>query len=401
MTARAEINRTLIQKPRQSANGFDVAVLGGGPAGASAALALARLGRSVVILEESHYDQPRVGETLPPSLQPILLELGAWESFLSLRATPSNGVMSAWGGSDLQSSSFIFNPYGQGWHVDRQRFDAMLVNATAPAGVCVHMGIGVKRCNWHFRRGWELETRTRNVEAGNDESSSIRRFSAHALINATGRKSAFTGQWGAKRVVHDRLIGLAALFQAQNDKVGFFTLIEATENGWWYSAPLPGERLMVMFMTDADLIAKQRLIQLVAWQKKLGMATHTATRCRGCKLLETPRGYSALSHRLCRSISAAKWLAVGDAALAVDPLSGNGIARALRSGSEAAQAMDRWLTGDRSAAVQYEMKRDEEFNDYLLRQRDFYAMENRWPNAPFWQRRIAKKFSTTLVKSIY
>jgi flavin-dependent dehydrogenase len=349
----------------------------------------------VIILEESHYDLPRVGETLSPSIQKLLLELDVWESFLSLRATPSNGVVSSWGGSDLQSSSFIFNPYGQGWHVDRRRFDTMLADAAAQAGVCVHTGIGVKRCDWHLGRGWELETRARNIKVGNDESSSTRYFSAHALINATGRKSAFTGRW-----VHDRLIGLAALFQAQNDEAGFFTLIEATENGWWYSAPLPGERLMVMFMTDADLIAKQRLIQLTTWQENLGMAKHTATRCQGCKLLETPRGYPALSHRLRRPISAAKWLAVGDAALAVDPLSGNGIARALRSGSEAAQAMNRWLTGDHSAAVQYEMKRDEEFNDYLQRKRDFYAMEARWPGAPFWQRRIAKHFSVTPLQSI-
>ena len=114
---------------------FDVAVIGGGPAGASAAIALARngRGRSVAVLERSGYETARVGETLPPEAQVPLGQLGVWERFLAQDHTPSPRTSAAWGQADLEENQFICNPYGNGWHLDRQRFDAMLASAASSA----------------------------------------------------------------------------------------------------------------------------------------------------------------------------------------------------------------------------------------------------------------------------
>ena len=73
--ARFQSVRGLVGKP------FDAAVIGGGPAGASLAIALSRARRSVAVLERSGYEQPRIGETLPPAACVPLAELGVWDWF--------------------------------------------------------------------------------------------------------------------------------------------------------------------------------------------------------------------------------------------------------------------------------------------------------------------------------
>ena len=58
---------------------YDVAIAGAGPAGGAVAQSLVQAGCSVVLLERSHFDRPRIGETLAPAVQPLLLELGVWQ----------------------------------------------------------------------------------------------------------------------------------------------------------------------------------------------------------------------------------------------------------------------------------------------------------------------------------
>ncbi len=126
----------------------DVIVLGGGPAGTATAIALARLGWSVTILERSHYESARIGETLPPDIKHPLIALGVWDRFLADNPLESPGISSAWGQAELYDNGFIVNPHGPGWHVDRRCFDAMLARATEELGVEVMRGargISVKR----------------------------------------------------------------------------------------------------------------------------------------------------------------------------------------------------------------------------------------------------------------
>lgn len=352
----------------------DVAVVGGGPAGATAALNLARLGLQTTLLESSNYEEPRVGETLPPAARPLLVRLGVAERVAGLGSTPSYGNQSAWGGDDVWSNPFVFGPHGNGWHLDRRAFDRCLAEAAVAAGAELRTGTSVISCAWEQAGPWKIELPNAGV------------LRANALIDASGRSGLIARSVGAKRRITDHLVGIAARYGGPAHDAGY-TLVEATADGWWYSAPIPTEQTMVMFMTDADLCRRGRYAVSSVWSQRLSEAPETERRITSYLQLSQPAVCSAVSQRLYRNDYARRWLATGDAALAVDPLSSSGIVRALRSGEAAAYAIAHWLIGRVEAAADYEHWLDEEFNEYQREQRAYYNLETRWPEAPFWERR--------------
>ncbi|HEY6136148.1 MAG TPA: hypothetical protein VI670_00120 [Thermoanaerobaculia bacterium] len=127
-----------------------------------------------------------------------------------------------------------------------------------------------------------------------------------------------------------------------------YTTIEAAEDGWWYRAPVPGGKTVAMFVSDARKY--------------------------------DARVVDASSFRLDR-VTGDRWLAVGDAATALDPLSSHGLGNALFTGMRAAEAV---VTGDFAA---YERAVDVMWRAYVSRRRELYAQERRWPSSPFWSKR--------------
>lgn len=355
---------------------FDVAVVGGGPAGAACAARLARDGMRVTMLERSAYKTVRIGEVLPPSIRTVLDELGAWERFVAAGHVPVPAIASAWGSSTIGLNEFYFNPYGNGWHSDRMRFDAMLAEVAAEAGAVVRRQTTVARCNPHPRGGWNLQA------TGSGNCSSCLR--AEIIVHATGRQN-LQGIGCAQRLHFDRLIGIVRFFQAANAKETR-TLIEAVESGWWYSALLPGGRCVATYMTDADLVTTSLGAATLVYDSALAAAPHTQNRLREAVPLGGTKVISANTY--CRENATGRnWVAVGDAAFTFDPLSSQGIYKAMWSGLEAAKAVrDSWH-GSLDALTNFARIAREEFARYLDERAAYYGREWRWPRSPFWRRR--------------
>jgi len=350
----------------------DVAVLGGGPAGTATALLLARGGARVVLYESSDYGRPRMGETLPPSVNPLLRELGVWDRFAALDSTPSYQTASAWGGGDVAARSFLFSPYGNGWHVDRARFDAMLADAAADAGVHVLRGVRVHRIrrsqqDWRSEQGWRIEA---------EQPAQVA-----VLVDATGRPARFACRLGARRVRLDRLVCAAQVFTLPAGSPAGDTFIEAVCDGWWYASPLPGGQRLVACFTDAGNAASTGLGTSAGWTTALARTDHMrhlATESETGPI----RVVTAASHHL-RPCLGPGWLAVGDAALAVDPLSSGGVTFALRSATTAAQAI---LGGD---PEQHTTMIDAAAAEYHRLRTEIYGWETRFASTAFWQGRTS------------
>jgi flavin-dependent dehydrogenase len=85
-----------------------------------------------------------------------------------------------------------------------------------------------------------------------------------------------------------------------------------------------------------------------------------------------------------------RWLAVGDAASACDPVAAQGIVKALCDGEAAADAIAAWFAGAGDAPLlAYQDGVFARFRDYVRLRRHLYGRERRWPQAPFWQNRLA------------
>jgi flavin-dependent dehydrogenase len=356
----------------------DVAIFGGGPAGCATALALGRKGLNVALIERSNYLNVRFGETLPPEVKASLQTLGLWEQFLRDSPSACAGIRFAWGRRDVLESSSIFNPYEAGWHIDRARFDAMLARMAEAAGV--HVLTAAPRISWCKGADdfWEVNGTTDN-----------KRFVIHAkfLVDASGRASALARSCSVRRLLFDRLIGIVVFLPTTSrDTLGNCTFVEAVEDGWWYSAPLPNSRTVVAYMTDADLHEKAANRSIQYWREQLCRTTHLKTLIRSRTPMSGPFVVAANSSRLSR-FGGKNWLAVGDAAVAFDPLSGQGIYRALESGVCAARTIQRLLLSDSTALQSYANETIESFDRYLNIRDRFYDHEKRWQRTPFWDRR--------------
>jgi flavin-dependent dehydrogenase len=355
---------------------FDVVVVGGGPAGNTLGLLLARSGCSVALLERTDHTGFRIGESLPPAVEPRLRRLALWERFLETTPQPVAGVLSAWGSDELDSSSFISNPYQDGWHVERSSFDAMLCLAAQDAGVQVMRRNAVRRVLRTGSGRWLVTAESLTGEW---------QFETPFLVDASGRSARISSHLRVGRHQVDNLLAVAVLF-SRAASAGFPSLVEARPEGWWYSAGLPDNQTAVIFFTDSDICSRSRLTDFRNWERILSSSRYTRERLRGCEPLCPLRVFPAATHRLESTIGNG-WLAVGDAAAARDPLSSSGVDFALASAERAFSALQAIANGDSHAPAAYDNDLRRDFELYLQQRTEFYCVEQRWPDSPFWARR--------------
>lgn len=363
---------------------YDVAIAGGGPAGAAAAIRLARAGRRVLLADAGPVGRFRVGEGLPPAAHPLLRDLGILDRFLVDGHRTSFGNLSLWGSDQESPTDFIHDKWGRGYQLDRGQFDALLRASAADAGAEVHVPGRLSLNDSHEGRA---DVRRAHIVCDGQHHEIACRW----LIDAGGRPASLARRLGGIRHREDRLAGISMLLHAAPDAptdADGRTLVEASEDGWWYTALLPSGDRIVTYLTDLDLIDHRVLRRSDSFWSRLTATRMLSTLCtrHGYRPVGSARTMDASTGRL-ESSAGADWLAVGDAALSFDPLSSQGITTALHTGIRGAQAIDAALNGAPDAIGEYSAHVTAIHKAYLQHRRVFYSMERRWPQAPFWQRR--------------
>lgn len=371
-----------------SSRHFQAVIIGGGIGGGATALALARAGQRVAVIERVASVEWKAGEGLPAQCKPLLQRLGVWERFLAEKHLPSYGKRSAWGSARLAESDSIFDVHGPGWQLDRRKFEQMLRSAAQEAGAIWFCPTQIHGPPLRVAGIWRLLVGDGDKREG---------LTAEVVVDATGPASWFAARQGVRRARYDRLVAVTSLLSPRKPPSDARTLVEAVAGGWWYSALLPDGKVAAIYLTDADLLPGQQLKTAAGWWEWLSQTRHTRRllETSGCQVVAGPRLVSAVSSSL-TAMSGDSWLAVGDAATSFDPLSSQGMMNALANSIMAAQAI--LERGDGSAFQQYESNLRRAYREYLAHHRDYYALEQRWPESPFWRRRAtAHPFATIAV----
>lgn len=339
-----------------------IIVLGAGPAGGAVALGLVRLGYAVTVIA-----QPRPFDAVEGISERVVegLRAAGFNEALEVISAPS-ARNATWNGASNSANSERL--------VNRRALDAAIWRDLATAGV----DLVAARVS-----GVEIGEQRVTVTMGDSAAEAI--MSGRFLVEARGRSAP-----GAHL---ERLRGaetVSLLQYWEGEPAAPQSAAVSFEDGWAWMAMTPdGNRYLQLTFDVAttQLPAKGELVDYCNRRlAELPQAQPFMSNARA-----TGQIYARTSTPiLCRESIGDNWIRVGDAAMAVDPLSGNGIFQALSSALQAPAVIHTLLSKpqNRELAKRFHQSRvDALFFRFARIGRDFYALESNWPEQPFWQQR--------------
>ena len=402
----------------------DVAIVGGGPAGASAARLLAAWGHSVLLLTRSEVGTPGLAESLPPSCRKVFEAVGVREAIEAAGFLTAHGNTVCWGGGPPRIAAFGGGRVG--YQVLRRDFDRLLLAEARRAAAVVRNGVTVRRValpegsSRGEGGGGTAAGSAGSPEAaggGNGDSPIVRvtgrddrgdavEAVARMVLDCSGRAGVVARRHRTRLHAGETTLALIGVWKRDDgwtriagesgERVDattdhdVHTVVEAYADGWAWSVPVSSRRRYVTLMVDPRTTETDHPGSLAArYAAELGKTRHLA-RMTAVATLERPPWACDASQYGARRFGGPGFLLVGDAATFIDPLSSFGVKKAMASGWLAAVVANTCLRHpDRAElARRFHAQREQEvWASYRRQAAAFFAQVSTKALHPFWNDR--------------
>lgn len=323
---------------------YDVVVLGGGPAGATAATLVAQAGHDVLLVERDTFPRFKIGESLIPATVGVLERLGMLET-MRRSAFPKKYSVQFFSGSGQGSAPFYFGEtsaeeFSQTWQVLRSEFDRMMFDNARAQGVDAHQGVAVKEVLFAGENGDRHAVGVR-VEAAGER----RDIGSKVVIDATGQRALISRQLGLRTT--DPNLRQAAIFThykgAKRDRgidEGATLILQTRDkNSWFWYIPLPDDVVSVGVVGQIDyLIQGRRGDPQQILDEELALCPALVPRVEGARQLRPAQVLNEFSY-MTKQPAGDGWVLAGDAFGFLDPMYSTGVLLALRSGEMVADTV--------------------------------------------------------------
>jgi len=326
---------------------LDCVIIGGGPAGATAATVLAQLGRRVRVLEKGHFPRPHIGESLMPQTYWTFKRIGMLDK---LRRTdfPRKQSVQFVSASGNESQPFYFPDFDPGdhsttWQVSRPEFDKLMLDNARDHGVEVTEGAMVDRVLFEGKRA---------VGVGAVVDGTALEITAKVVVDASGQSAILSRQLNLRET--DEKLKNASIYAyykgAQRDSgrnAGATVIIYTPSgNGWFWSIPLPDEVTSIGLVAPPEALWSSEGDDLQAkFEEAIRACPGMASRLANASQIGAVTVTKDFSYRASR-LAGDGWVLIGDAFGFLDPIYSSGVMLALKSGELAADAIHEALEAD-------------------------------------------------------
>ena len=350
---------------------YDAIIIGGGPAGATAAIAMAQAGHHVTVLDRSEFPRFRIGESLVPKVVEMLMKLGLTDLMDEVVHVPKRGVEIGFGNQlgeqlDVAFANSLRKDVPRAFNAERGSLDGLLLEAAKKEGVEV-------RNDFHVKEITRLEDQHVIVTNGNGEQ-----IEGQFLIDASGQATVVGRHLGIRKIHPEfRSVSYFSHFEGvqrlSGDRIGDPSVIMCDE-GWFWIIPIDQNRTSVG-VVFSDKVARSLPVppnQRLNWAlERCPLMTERMVGASGPDHNEVVADFSYQ----CEPVAGPGYFLIGDAAAFVDPVFSTGVMLGMDGGLAAAAAVTAISQGQSVARVRRQFVRHHgQVTSLLFRLiKDFYS----------------------------